>query len=280
MHPTEDRLLAYLDGEVAEEERRDLARHLETCGRCADALDEVRRVSARLSGALERLDRAAPALDPATIRRRAGLLDLLDLKARGARDAPPGPGSARPAARSGRPGAAERPRRSLVAAAALLLAFTGAAAAIPGSPLRAWLVDSARAIVGLFEEEAPDARSPDQEAVEAVTRLPSGVAVAPYGGRVRIALLSPSPDAVVRVRVVDAAQASVLATDASYRTGAGSIEVIDAGPGEVRIEIPRSARSALVEVDGRAVVEKEGADLRLLTPADTSGSEIFFRPGV
>lgn len=283
MHASEDRLLAYLDDEVPEGERQVVARHLEACRPCADALEALREISRRLSVGLQRLDRPAPALHPAAIRRRAGVLDV----ARGRDDdARPAAGPASPdeeapsGRRSGRPAGADRPRRSLLAAAVLLLAFTGVAAAIPGSPVRAWLTDSARAIAGLFgggEEPAPTVV--DQEAVEAATRLPSGVAVEPYGGSVRISLRSPSPDAVVRVRVVDDARATVLASDARYRTGPGRIEVLGAGPGDLRIEIPRSVASAIVEVDGRPVVEKVGTDLRLLTPADTSGSEIFFRPG-
>lgn len=261
MHPGEHELLAYMDDELPEEERRSVARHLEVCAACAGSLEELRGAARRFSAVCEAIDRPTPEIGLDALRRRAAVHDLATARARD---------------RS--PAAVERPRRSLLAAAALLIAFTGAAAAIPGSPLRVWLVDSARAIASVFagDEESPP--SLDQEAVEAATRLPSGVAVDPYGGRVWISIRSSSPDILVRVRLVDEPRASVLAADARYRTGPGRIEVLGASAGEVRVSLPRSASAASVEVNGRVVIEKEGGDLRLLAPADTSGSEIFFRP--
>lgn len=273
-HASEATLVAYRDGELAPEERRALADHLEGCRRCAGRHAEVGRISDRLSAALAELDPPAPTLEAATLRRRAGLRVVP-----GGRGSPPGGGRASgPATGTDAPKEAFSRRRSLVAAILLLVAFTGAAAALPGSPLRAWLADSVRAIAAFFdpgEAPAPPALEPATDG-DATPR--SGVAVAPYGGGVRISLLSPSPETVIRVRLVDAPRASVLATGGTYRTGRGSLEVLDAGSGEVTIEIPRATRWAVVEVDGRPVVEKRDGDLRLLAPADTVDSEIFFRP--
>lgn len=255
MHASRGELVSYLDGEVPADERRALSAHLDDCERCAEVLEELGRLSRRLSAALEALDRPAPGIEAASIRRRAA--------------------AARPDHGSRTAG---RRRRSLLAAAVLLIAFTGAAAAIPGSPLRAWLSDSVRTIADFFDAGGEVPSTPAAPEPEATSRPPSGVAVAPHGGGVTISLRSPSPDALVRVRLVEGPRASVLATGARYRTGAGSVEVLDAAAGEVTIEIPRAARWAVVEVDGRRIVEKRGDDLRLLAPADTSNSEIFFRP--
>lgn len=269
MHPSEDRLLAFLDEELAEAERAEVEGHLRACEACAGDMESLRSASRRLAAALERLDVPPPDADSATIRERAGVVDL------------PARSAARSRIPEGQdlPGRAERPRRSLLTAAAVvLLAVTGAAAAIPGSPLRDWLADSARAVAGLFSGDGGPTAAVDQEAMDATLRLPSGVAVEPEGGRVSISLRDPSPEVVVRVRLVDQARVAVLAPDARYRTGPGRIEILDAAPGEVLIEIPRSASWAAVDVDGRVVVRKDGADLTFLAPADTSGSEIFFRP--
>ncbi len=48
-------------------------------------------------------------------------------------------------------------------------------------------------------------------------------------------------------------------------------------PPEVEVLIPRSARTASVEVDGRPYLRKDADGLRLLAPvSDSSGSEIVF----
>ncbi|HEU0078097.1 MAG TPA: hypothetical protein VFQ76_10640, partial [Longimicrobiaceae bacterium] len=53
--------------------------------------------------------------------------------------------------------------------------------------------------------------------------------------------------------------------------------VSGAGAGEVEGDIPRSTRSAVVEVDGRPYFRKDGDGIRLLAPAsDSSGSEVVF----
>lgn len=280
MHPGEDRLLAYMDDELHDGERRIVARHLEACDACAATLEELRGAARLLSTSLEVIERPVPEVDPGELRRRAGVRHLASPRAGTTRvRGDPRSGSSGPEDASRVRATGERPRRSLLAAAVLLLAFTGAAAAIPGSPLRAWLSDSARSIASLFQtDERAGATAPEQEAIDAATRLPSGVAVEPSGGRVWISIRSPSPDALVRIRLVDEPRAVVLAADARYRTGPGRIEVIAAGAGDLRVELPRAATAATVEVDGRVVVEKDGGNLRLLTPADTSGSEIFLRP--
>jgi hypothetical protein len=106
----------------------------------------------------------------------------------------------------------------------------------------------------------------------------SGVAVPAFSDRLRIALLNPAPDALVRVSLVDGDEGSVRAAGARYRTGPGWIEVVGSAPGEIRIELPRSVSVARVEVDGQLALLKEGTDLRLVTPpADSTESEVVFR---
>lgn len=152
-----------------------------------------------------------------------------------------------------------RARSALAKAAVLVLvAAGGSAAAVPGSPVRGWIARSLEAVADLFNRGRPPAE-------------PTGA--------VEIRLTEPAPDATIRVRLVDGDRAGVWSDGARYRSGPGRIEVISPGPGEVRIELPRSARSARVEIDGRVLLVKEGADLRLLAPAlDSSEAELLFRP--
>jgi anti-sigma factor RsiW len=246
-HRTDETLLAYLDGELAEGERAACEAHLSGCGTCAASLANLRSASRQLAEALETLDvSGVPAAPPrARVDRRR-------------RWAP----------------------RTFAKAAVLVIAAAGAAtAAVPGSPLRAWIGEAVERVAGLFGGEPAAIQ---EEARARAVDLP-GVAVAPTGGAggvVRIELTRPHPDAIVRVRLVEGERAAVWSERARYRTGPGRIEVVEAGAGELRIEIPRSAREARVEVDGRLAVLKEGPELRLVAAGvDSAGAEVLFRAG-
>lgn len=255
-HMTDTELMAYLDGELGEEERVATARHLRRCPACLDALDSLRRAADALSAALRRIDRPAPAGDAARIR---------ELRAARA----PGIGAIRAGGRAWS-------RRPLLAAAVLLIAITGAAAAaIPGSPVRAWLSRSVERVAHLLE------RTEEEPAASQVTEAGPGAGVAVRPGRdgVRVELVDPGPDVLVRVSFVDAELASVRAAGGRFRTAEGSIR-LEGARGEVDIAIPRGAAAARVEVDGRRVLERRDTDIVFLAPtADSAGAEIFFRPG-
>ena len=248
LHIADDGLLAYLDDELSDDRRSEVGQHLAECEACAAELESLRSASEGLSRALERIDRPAPELDISTI--------VKQRESRGKR----------------RLGKVE-----LAKAAVLLLTIAGAsAAAIPGSPVRAWLGRSLDAVKQVISPE-PTA----QRAAPAVESVPdaASVAVAPVDGRVQIRLTDPAADAVVRVQLIEGSQAVVWSTGARYRTGAGWIEVLESGSAEVRIELPRSLRSARIELNGRPVAIKEGPMLRLLTFPDSSESELLFRVG-
>lgn len=252
-HLTDDTLLPYLDGELPAGERAEMEEHLARCAECRATLAALRSASERLSEALHVIDRPAPAIESAAAIATAGVRRGRRWIWRGAK----GP-------------------VAWARAAALVIAAAGvAAAAVPGSPVREWLERAFGAAESPSEQDAIQA---DREA--ATVTDPSGVAVPLQDGAVRVRLTQPSPDAIVRVRLVDGERAAVRAEGARYRTGPGRIDVVQAGAGEVVIEIPRSAREARVEVDGGLVVLKEGSDLRLMTPtADAVGAELLFRAG-
>ena len=257
-HVDEGTLQAYLDGELGAAERSGLMRHVASCGSCSGALEELRAAALELSLALGHLEPAAPAGTAYAAVRQA---------------AAHRPVSIMPAA-----GTARYARRALARAAILVLGLAAAAsAAIPGSPLREWLLSTLRDMRA-EETTAPAVRTP---AVPAAERM-AGLAVAPVNGVVRISVTGAAKECQIRVRLVEAEVASVYAigaaADARFESGAGRVEVIGAGPGEVRIDLPASAQNAVVEVDGRAVASSAGGELRVLAPAaDTSAAELVFR---
>lgn len=250
MHPDEGTLQAFLDDELTVEERRAVEEHLPGCEECRREAARLRVAAADLGAALSLLDVPVP--------RTA---------------APPRPAPPRRAATF-----AALPR-----AAVLLLGFAAAASAtLPGSPVRAW-------VTGLFESAAPPPAptvlsAPAPGPVEAPVAAPpveAGVSVEPVDGQVRVVLRDASPDLVVRAVLTDGGRAGAYATgaaaDARFGTGPGRIEVAGAGEGVLRVEIPRAARAATIEVNGALYWTKEGDQLRLAVPAgDSAGAEVTF----
>jgi RNA polymerase sigma-70 factor (ECF subfamily) len=245
LHVAEHELLAFIDGELADDRRSQVDRHLEGCAGCTRDLEALRSASRNLSLALQQID-VVPDYDIGAV--------LARKRSRGRR---------------------HLTLRALAKAAVLVFAVGAAGAgAIPGSPVRAWIGEAwqeAKSMVGL----APEGSEPalDQPARSDVSR----VAVAPADGNVRIDIRNASPEAMVRVVVVEGTDAAVTAEGARFRTGSGWIEVLNAA-GEISIELPRGARSATVAIDGTEAVLKQGEGLRLVAPAaDSSASELLFR---
>ncbi len=258
-HPAEGTLQALLDGELPRADRAEVELHLRGCSSCRGEAEGLRTAAAALTSALARVDRPAPtgrALAAASRRRRRWVgVD-----------------------------AGQVVRR---AAVLVLGVATVASATVRGSPVRGW-------IAGLVHRVAPSAApgrgspaagvpggAPGAAPVGGHAASAAGVSVLPELGRVRVVLTAPSPELRIRVRLSDDTysdvRASGLASGARFRTGPGRVEVSGAGAGEVEVAIPRGARSAVVEVDGRPYFRKDGEGIRLLAPAsDSSGSEVVF----
>lgn len=237
-HLSDERVLAYLDGELPGEETRVASHHLEDCDTCAERLEELRAASEHLSRELRALDVPPPA------------------------PAAPTAASAPPA------------RRRLLIAAMLLLAFTGIGlAAVPGSPVRGWIERSAERVAALFAPEETG-----MAATSAETAAPgAGVGVRPAEGSVHVDIPDPAPGTVMRVRLIRGDRATVRAPGARYRTAPGRLEVLEAGPGEIVLELPERAGSARVDVAGETVLTGVDGELRFLTPSvDSAGGEFSF----
>lgn len=251
-HLDDGALQAFLDGELAADEATAAQDHLAACQLCSATFESVRDASHQVAAALALLDREA----------RPGRIGLTP------------PSITR---RRWRWGGVAVPK-----AAILLIAFGAVASAtIPGSPVRHWLATR-------LEAPAPpialDERTASPAGVESTLAASpeSGVSVEPVDGQLRILLTRPDPELLVRARIVDSVRGGAYGIGgtaaARFSTAAGTVEVIDAPAGELRIEIPRRATSASMIVDGRLYVIKEGERLRRAgAPATDAQAELVFR---
>ena len=250
-HLEDGTLQAFLDDELPPGERAEVAEHLLGCPPCRAAHEELGRANRTFSEAVSLLDVEPPAA---------------------AREAP------RPAKRAtARAGAG---MGSVVKAAGLVLAVAAAAsAAVPGSPVRAWIE---QAVEREPEPEPPVVAVPEASPApteEPADAAPTGVSILPRSGPAVIAL-DGLRNVVIRLDPETALTASVGVTGAEadplFRTGHNRIEVREGAGGEVRVRLAEASGSRL-EVDGEIYAEQVRGSLRILVPADTVDGAIVWR---
>jgi hypothetical protein len=249
-HLGEGTLQAMLDGELSPIERAGAETHLGACPACAAELRELRILNERATGLLARIDVPAPVAQ-AQMSMRARRLRTGGSRFGGVRQA-------------------------LLRAAVLVLGVTGvAAAAVPGSPVREWIVENV--LPKPEQAAAPVVQpAPAPAPVAPPEAAPAGVSIRSENDAVRVVLSGASPRLEIVARLVDGDRARVLARGpaaqaARFRTSPGRIEVLDAGAGQVEVLLPRGAQRAAVEVNGRVYVSKQGESLVLLPPATAGG---------
>lgn len=249
-HPDEGRLLAYLDDELGAEERGEVERWLREVSGAAAELEAVRQRNEVVTATLART--LIPLPDTARVRER--LRERLG----------------KPVVRASFWRRSWQNRSGLAQAAVLvLLLAAGAAAAVPGSPVREWLGD------------AFDGREPaDEVAVTHGTeesRDDPGVRVRPVEGRL-VVVLTGLREGDLEVKLVDEDRGAVYAPPGSrFRSGDGRVEVdVEAGP--VRVELPRAALEATVRVDGLVYVEKRGERVEFPGPEGDVDTDIYRFP--
>jgi anti-sigma factor RsiW len=252
-HFTEGVLQSYLDEEVAADARAQFHAHMSECAECAARLQLLREANASFALAVSSLDLpAVPSVGIDELRTRARQQEWQER----------------------RRGASQRWSRAAIVVIGLSAV---AAAAVPGSPFRDWLIGAWNALAEK-EPEIPQAPAVQQEP-EAPAESPTLANVTPVSGRVRIGLQGPARGTRVQVTLVDAERATVETAATRFRSGPGWLEAVGV-TGEVRIALPRGLASAYVEVDGRVYVAKEGDNLRYMGPAtaDRSDSAVTFKP--
>jgi hypothetical protein len=255
-HVDDGMLLALLDGELEVGAAGEVERHLQECGECRAEMERLRSAAGLFSTSLAESDVPAPATSD---------ISAQALRRRGTR---------RPE---------KRRWQDLRRAAVLVMGFAAAASAtIPGTPVNRWIREMVDPPARLaMETDTADAAVAVLETAEEVADE-SGVSVLPDDGSVRVVLREATAELRVKAVLVESARAGVYASGsaaaARFSTGPGVIEVVGAAGGELRIELPQSARVATVEVNGRRYLSKDGDQLRVTVPVDErAGAEVGFR---
>ena len=310
-HAGEGLLQAYVDGEVSGEEKASLVAHLETCHECGRELEELRGAASMFSGAMALLGEGISGeaedavLAGAGQNRSVQLSEAREriLRAHKAANAQSAPAASRtaPAVSIGlgdrdakvtpihaRRSVARFASGSLARAAALVLLVAGGAAAmIPGSPVRRWLSERIGSVTSPRTASAPSTTPTATTTPAPAPRVfvpGAEMSIAPSNGKVAIRVFAEAGKGVVMVHLVDADRATVQADssahDVAFRTAPGALEVRNLGTADASIQIPRSLNGAEIEVNGATFLVKEGATLRVTGPVvRRSETEIVFQTG-
>jgi len=252
-HPHEGLIRAFKDGEMREE-WEGLEAHLSTCLQCAHVAQEQEEALATLSGALSLLD-----ISPPIERARARALRL-------------GQEHRNPWGRV---------RQSLPKAASFAVLLTaGAAAALPGSPVRQWVFQewatlfgegpvTQRSVRGPVDAPLPMAEDP--ELVGATLQM--------TGGGVELRIEGLLEGAEIRVLLVEGDRVGIFAGEGTrFRTESGLLEARGA-PGGVTVEIPQDAPLVEMSVNGVVFLRKRAGEMELPGPVTSrTSSEIRFGP--
>ena len=243
-HLTDTQLLRFLETGDPGSARSELARHLDACDRCAEALssleDDTRLIS-RFLEAADFEDGGRP-YDRGTERWR------------GAR-AEPAPRSPAVAAR------AARERRLMgstwLKAAAILVLVAGPLAAFPG--VRSWIVDRV---------SRPDDTRPAATAATA-TEEPTVLRFTPDPGDFLVRFPAGATGAITLERS-NGAEAELRATGRPETVvSASSLEILGAGAGRYRLRLPATTTGAWVVVGDRSVsVDERQIDRRAVITLD------------
>jgi hypothetical protein len=236
MHVEEGVLQAYLDAEVTAGVRAEVDKHLQSCSACQAEMHRLRAASLLFSNAIKQADVVAPVL--------AAEVQFAAARKLERKVAIPAP----------------RPRRALARAAMFIVGLAAvASAAVPGSPVRAW-ISTALTRAGLLDDSQSSAGPvvrDEASAVERGTPEPTGFFIEPVAGRVRIVLTNVKPAAVVSVQTTDARRVEIEVTGAAARAHfertSGRLAISGVDGGTVLVKVPRSIPNATVEQDGKTI---------------------------
>lgn len=246
-HLDEGTLQAFLDDELAPRERAEAAEHLMGCGTCRAAHDELRSANALFSEAMAELDTAPLA-------------------------------GAAPGVRRGRRVARLGTGTFVKAAGLTLFVAAAASAAVPGSPVRAWIES---VVVSTPEPAPPPAAAPVAESPAAPAgALPAGLSVMPRAGRVDVEVTGLEN---TTIRLQEGVGESVTVSsrgaqrDPSFRSASGRIGVRGGVGGELLVELPPSLPGGRLVVDGRVYAEVVSGELLVRVPGETVDGAVVWR---
>lgn len=241
MHLTEPQLESLTDGEIARVSGESAHHHLTTCAECAEGLARRKAWHREVGDLLLTVDDAPPVVSP----------DLLIARARRGR----------------------RPRWGAIAAgiAAVGVAMVAAAAAVPNSPLRAYL-----AHLGARHRVAPALHQSSEPGVTSVGFAPARV--------VNVVFERPQQSGEIGITLADAPLVRV-----AHRYGSPSYTLtpdgVVIGNAESRasyeVTLPRSAPVVRIRVGDRVVFARDGDAIVTAASPDSQGRYVipFVVPG-
>jgi hypothetical protein len=241
MHLDEERIQRLLHGQLARAEEGHARGHVAECETCRQSLADAEQEEHEIHSLLGSLDAPVAAID----------VEAIVARAREPIAIPRGP-------------RAPDPRLRWAAGIALAIALGGAAYALPGSPLRAWLAALGER-AGSRSQPAPRVTEPTDESHVA------GVAVEP-GDRLLILFASNQAAGRAEVSLTDDEEVVVRAAagSATFTSEVGQLLIDNAGStSSYEIRIPRTAPHVEVRVGGRRLFLKEGS--RVMTGPPIAG---------
>lgn len=243
--PDEALLQAYLDDELAKEDRKLVETRLAAEPAWREALQELEDAADLLSRGLVLQDSLLPASAPPPW--------IGVLKRRAARTA--------------------TKRFPMRRAAAVTVLLVGAVASgLPGSPVREWFADRSVATAAPTSPTAIAAPEGDDEAVEV------GVRVGTPDGTLEVILPELPPGAELWVRLDAEAESGVFGpTGTQFRTRDGRVDVLNP-TGVIRVEVPSALNPLSILVGDVVYLRRSGARLELGGPV-TEQSDVEVRFG-
>jgi len=270
VHPDNGTLLAFLDGEVTDDEAAETRAHLEECPACRAEADALAAAARGLAEAMALLD-SEPDLKSAKARLAQGSGDRLST---------PLPGDASGRGRHGSRGSDRfgtfltLPRAASIA----LLLTAGTVSALPGSPVRRWITDLV-GTPGAQETEGAGLDAPEASAGGIQEESRPGAGIPAIDGSVEIWIHDLPEDSELRIRWTDGQDAWIFAgPETRFNLEDGKLEAFSP-QGPVVIEIPRDLPQVVVGLDESILLRKAGDDLEILGPIQQrTPFEILFEP--
>lgn len=282
-HPDEGRIRAFLDGEAGVESL-EIQAHLQSCSLCADlargqeetmtvltealSLMDVAPVTDQVRDRISGLAGGTPGLeDPSLVQRNNA-----SIQGPRSRESRRGPTALRSLVRENLP----------KAASVAILLTAGAAAALPGSPLREWFSGTGRDSADMEGLEAPGIVSPTTQQPQGSPPVGTeevGASLPVKAGGMTIRIEEMKEGAEIRVRLVDGDRAGIFAGQGTrFRTEEGLMEARGA-PGSVTIEVPRQTGRLELLVDGILFLRQRYGELEIPGPMrERTQDEIRFAP--
>ncbi len=242
MHLQSDELAALADGESTNARAEEATRHLAECSECAGRVERFERTHLYVAQLLQALDHGVPDVSADAVIARA---------------------RRRPTRRRG----------ALAAGIAALLIAGGAAATVPGSPMRRYVE---RVLAG-DRSLVPQRPSVAARGGDRTVNGASGVAFVPVAG-VDVVFRDAQSAGAILITLSDAAALRITheGGSAGYAlTGDGVFVENAASSASYHITLPRNVPRARVRVGDQVVFAKDGARIATAAVRDRSGAYVI-----